>query len=77
MIKCYKDNFVFVNIFLPFRVSDQGGGIDRETTDKIFKYLYTTAPKVPYSLHVFCFRFYNIFRRNFTKARLTVCGTKK
>lgn len=27
------------------RVSDQGGGIDRETSDKIFKYLYTTAPK--------------------------------
>jgi hypothetical protein len=43
--------------FLPFRVSDQGGGIDRETTDKIFKYLYTTAPKVPYPLHVFGFGF--------------------
>jgi len=72
MIKCYKDNFVFVNIFLPFRVSDQGGGIDRETTDKIFKYLYTTAPKVPFG-----FGFQNIYSRNFTKARLIVRGTKK
>jgi len=30
---------------ITIRVSDTGGGIDRNTTDRIFKYLYTTSPK--------------------------------
>jgi len=33
------------NSDITIRVSDLGGGIDRSTQDKIFKYLYTTAPR--------------------------------
>ena len=39
-------DYITAQIYHIPRVSDQGGGIDRATADKIFKYLYTTAPKV-------------------------------
>jgi len=29
---------------ITIKVSDQGGGVDRMTADKMFKYLYTTPP---------------------------------
>ena len=29
---------------ITIKVSDQGGGVDRVTADKMFQYLYTTSP---------------------------------
>jgi hypothetical protein len=36
------DGFVFI-----FQISDEGGGICRSEMDKLFNYMYSTAPRPP------------------------------
>eukprot|EP00091_Calanus_sinicus_P012832 TRINITY_DN28681_c0_g1_i1.p1 TRINITY_DN28681_c0_g1~~TRINITY_DN28681_c0_g1_i1.p1 ORF type:complete len:158 (-),score=23.57 TRINITY_DN28681_c0_g1_i1:55-528(-) len=36
---CQSDNDITI------KISDLGGGVDRTTSEKMFKYLYTTSPK--------------------------------
>ena len=37
---------------ITIKISDLGGGINRQTRGKIFKYMYSTAPKVDQSVSV-------------------------
>ena len=39
VLVCQSDNDITI------KISDQGGGVDRVTCEKIWKYLYTTTPR--------------------------------
>merc|ERR1711913_197388 len=39
VLVCQSDNNITI------KISDQGGGVDRVTCEKIWKYLYTTSPR--------------------------------